>query len=88
MAQSLGNEMHGEQDFAAREHRYSEPRAPLPLVLGALGYVLAASVQGGLGGGYGFLIGVVAGGAAAYGASSRAKDRGSRDHETGDRDHE
>lgn len=88
MAQSSGDENHGDQNLAAREHRDSEPRAPLPLVLGALGYVLAVSVQGGLGGGYGFLIGVVAGGAAAYGASSRAKDRGSRDRESGERDHE
>ncbi len=81
MTQSLDDEITEEQNLAAREHQYSEPRAPLPLVLGAIGYVLAISVQGGLGGGYGFLIGVVVGCAAAYGASSRAKDRGRPDHE-------
>ncbi len=81
MAESSSDPTPEEQNITAREQRYLEPRAPLPLVFGALGYVLAASVQGGFGGGYGFLIGVVAGGAAAYGASSRRKDRGRRDHE-------
>ena len=76
MAESSSDQTPEEQNIAARVQRYLEPRATLPLVFGALGYVLAASVQGGLGGGYGFLIGVVAGGAAAYGTSSRRKDRG------------
>lgn len=88
MTRSLDDGIPEEQNLAPREHRYSEPRAPLPLVLGAIGYVLAISVQGGLGGGYGFLIGVVVGCAAAYGASSRAKDRRSRGHESWERDDE